>query len=85
MWNFLIHKLLIQFLFYSFISAGHVCTAYLFAGLIYEMDTAAMTDTLNMLTSLLLGSIRFYLSAFNSWWNEGRLTDHCSEFLIGKW
>lgn len=70
--------------FSSFDFSGYVCAAYLFAGLISEMETTAIVERINMATSLLLASIRFYLSVFNSWWIEGRFDDWCSEFLIEK-
>lgn len=64
---------------------GYVCVGHLFAGLINLMDNSATVERLNMVASLFLVSIRFYLSVFTRWWIEGKFTDWCSEFLIEKW
>lgn len=69
----------------TFFSTGHVCVAYLFAGLIHEIDTTVGVERINIAASLLLVSIRFYLHVFNRWWIEGQFKDWCSEFLIEKW
>lgn len=73
-----------RFRVFFFILTGYVCAAHLFASLINEMETTAIVERINMATSLLLASIRFYLSVFNSWWMEGRFDDWCGEFLIEK-
>lgn len=65
--------------------SGHVCVAFLLASLIHEMDTAPTVHRLNMASSLLLVSIRFYLFLFNTWWNEGQFHDWQHEFLVQKW
>lgn len=69
---------------FLFLSSGHITVAHLLAGLIEEMNTTALSSRLNLATSLLLVSMRFYFNIFNGWWNEGRFDDWRNEFLVQK-
>lgn len=66
------------------ITSGYECVIHLFGGILNEIDSAATLKRLNIASSLLLCSVKFYFHKFDDWWFEGRFNDWRNEFIIEK-